>query len=272
MIKLGHILYSNCFPPHAGIVSGMTPLPFPLVEGIPSELNRLLSLGEVDVSPSSSIEFARNADRYRVLPGLSITSRAEVRSIILQSRFPMQDLHGKKVGLTAASATSQVLLRILLEVRDRVHPSYTTFRQGIDDPFGNVDAMLFIGDLALNARATPHYPYLFDLGAEWHRFTGLPFVFALWQVNYKKDIDNDLERLYDILMQSKQFGLANIPELAAVHAGRFGLPASLLTEYWNSFSYDLTSYEEKGLMTYYGYAAEIGVLKTVQGLVFWNGH
>jgi chorismate dehydratase len=272
MIKLGHITYSNCFPPHAGIVTGMTPLPFPLVEGIPSELNRLLSRGDIEVSPSSSIEFARNTDRYLVLPGLSITSRTQVRSIILQSRFPMQDLNGRKIALTTASATSVELLRILLERRDGLHPAYTTFRQGIDDPFGSVDAMLFIGDLALKAQPTSDYPYLFDLGSEWHGFTGLPFVFALWQVNYKKGIDKDLGKLYDILMQSKRFGLSNIPELAAAHAGRFGLPVGLLTEYWNSFSYDLTEYEKKGLMTYYGYAAEIGALKAVSDLIFWDRH
>ena len=91
MIKLGHITYSNCFPPHAGIVTGVTPCPFQLVEGIPTQLNRLLSEGGIDVSPSSSIEYAKNLDRYVLLPDLSITSRNEVRSIILQSRFPMKN-------------------------------------------------------------------------------------------------------------------------------------------------------------------------------------
>jgi chorismate dehydratase len=182
----------------------------------------------------------------------------------------MQELTGKKVGLTTASATSVVLLRILLERRDRVRPDYSTFRQGIDDPFGSMDAMLFIGDLALKARPTADYPFLFDLGSEWHRFTGLPFVFALWQVNYKKGIDNDLGKLYDILMESKRFGLSNIPDLAAAHAGRFGLPSGLLSEYWRSFSYDLTEYEQKGLTTYYGYAAEIGAIEAVRELIFWN--
>ena len=270
MIKLGHISYSNCFPPHAGIVTGETPLPFPVVEGIPSELNGLLSLGKINVSPSSSIEYARNADRYLVLPGLSITSRREVRSIILQSRYPMQALDGKKVALTTASATSVVLLRILLELRDGVHPAYSMFGQGTEDPFGAVDAMLFIGDLALQTRPTADYPYLFDLGAEWHRFTGLPFVFALWQVNYKKSIDNELGKLYDILMRSRQFGLSHIPELAAAHADRFGLPVQLLIDYWNAFSYELTEYEKKGLMAFYGYAAETGAIEAVSELKFWN--
>jgi chorismate dehydratase len=60
MLKLGHIVYSNCFPPHAGIVTQRVAFPFQLVAGIPTELNRMLFDGRVDVSPSSSIEYAMN--------------------------------------------------------------------------------------------------------------------------------------------------------------------------------------------------------------------
>jgi chorismate dehydratase len=237
---------------------------------VPTELNRLLHEGGVDVSPSSSIEYAMHPGRYLLFPGLSITSRKEVRSIILQSRFPIAELNGRIVTLTTASATSVLLLRILLERHHGLRPSYTAFEQGLDNPFGKADAMLFIGDLALKARPTRDYPYLFDLGLLWHRMTGLPFVFALWQVNYKKNIDKDLAVLYDILMQSKAYGLANIPELAVSYASRFGLPVQTLTDYWSSFSYDLNDDEQKGLQAFYGYAAEIGAIEPVTGLRFWG--
>lgn len=131
--------------------------------------------------------------------------------------------------------------------------------------------MLFIGDLALKTRPTAEYPYLFDLGEAWHQFTGLPFVFALWQVNYKKGIDKDLGKLYDILMRSKSYGLSDIPGLARAHASRFGLGVELLSDYWSSFSYDLTGYEMKGLLTFYGYAAEIGAIDSLRDLRIWEG-
>ncbi len=270
MLNLGHIIYSNCFPPHSGIVTGKTPFPFKLTEGIPTALNRLLREGTIDVSPSSSIEYAMNPGRYILLPGLSITSKKEVKSIILQSSLPIAELNQKRVSLTTASATSVVLLRILLELLYKINPNYSSFEQGKDDPFGSADAMLFIGDLALKTRPTPEYPYLFDLGAEWFRFTGLPFVFALWQVNYKKNIDKDLAVLYDVLMQSKKYGLAHLSELANSHADRFGLSADLLTDYWTSFSYDLTDFEKKGLLAFYGYAAEIGAVLPISDLQFWE--
>ncbi len=270
MLKLGHIVYSNCFPVHAGIVTGKVPFPFGLVEGIPTELNRLLFEGKVDVSPSSSIEYAVNAGRYLLLPDLSITSRQRVMSIILKSRVPMAELDEKTVALTTASATSVVLLRILLELQHEVHPRFTLFEQDREDPFPAADAALFIGDLAIKTEAVPEYPHLYDLGALWHEFTGLPFVFALWQVNYKKNIDKDLARLYDILMESKAYGLSRLPQIAAAHAGRFGIAADRLLEYWKSFSYDFTDAEKKGLMTFYRYAAEIGAVEPVSDLRIWK--
>lgn len=270
MIKLGHIIYSNCFPPHAGIITGKTAFPFALMEGIPTDLNRKLLEGTIDVSPSSSIEYAMNPGRYVLLPDLSIAARNRVRSIILQSRVPVDDLDKKTVALTTASATSVVLLRILLEKKRNIHPNYVMFEQGEENPFASADGALFIGDIALKLKATPTHPYLYDLGELWHEFTGLPSVFALWQVNYKKNIDNDLGLLYDILIKSKQYGLSHVSELARANADRFGIPEQVLIDYWTSLSYNFDDEEKKGLLAFYGYAAEIGAIEPVTELRFWQ--
>ncbi len=270
MLKLGHIIYSNCFPPHAGIVTQTVPFPFKLVEGIPTELNRLLFEGKVDVSPSSSIEYAMNPGRYLLLPGLSITSRNRVMSILLESRVPLTDLNNKVVALTSASATSVVLLRILLELRHEVNPGYLLYEQGAEDPSERSDAMLTIGDLALTKPATPAFPYRYDLGELWHGFTGLPFVFAVWHVNYKKSLEQDLVMLYDILKSSKSYGLSHLRMLARAYAGRFGIPEEVLFRYWSAFSYNFGDDERKGLLAFYGYAAELGAIEAVSELRFWG--
>jgi len=271
MLNLGHIIYSNCFLPHAGIVTGKTRFPFNLVEGIPSELNRLLYEGNLDVSPSSSIEYAIHPGRYLLLPGFSITSKSKVMSIILKSRVPITDLTNRSVALTSASATSIVLLRILLERFYKVHPVYSSFKQGEEDPFAKADAALFIGDLALRTIPTDDFPHCFDLGALWHERTGLPFVFALWQINNSKNsIDNDLSQLYDILRESRGYGISHLEELAESKAAHFNVPASLLREYWRSFSFLLEEEEQKGLLTFYKHAADLGVIKPITDLCFWK--
>jgi len=271
MIKLGHIVYSNCFPVHAGILNGKIACPFPIVEGIPSELNRALVEGKIDVSPSSSIEYATNPGKYRILPGLSITSRNEVMSILLESRIPLDELNDKTVALTTASATSVVLLRVILELFTGVNPGFMLYEQGVEDPYDQADAVLTIGDLALQRSLSPRFPHTYDLGDIWHRQTGLPFVFALWQVNYRKSMEQDLARLLDVLRESKQYGQSRLQELASENGARFGLPAETLLRYWNLFSYDLGPEEQKGLMAFYGYAVELGAIDAVPELRFWGG-
>lgn len=270
MLNLGHIIYSNCYPIHAGILAGKIPFPFKITRGIPTELNRFLSERKVDVSPSSSIEYAVNAGKYLILPGLSITSRKQVMSIILESRVPIEDLDDKTVALTTASAASVVLLRIILELFQGVNPEFMVYEQGIEDPYVRADAVLTIGDLAIKRAAAPSLPHVYDLGELWHRETGLPFVFALWQVNFRKNIEQDLGRLYDILIESKKYGLARIEELARSGAEEFGIPAETLMRYWGCFSYDFGPLEQKGLLTYYSYALELGVIDAIPDLRIWT--
>ena len=51
------------------------------------------------------------------------------------------------------------------------------------------DARLLIGNLGLrHRRGMRGYEHIYDLGSEWHEWTGLPFVFARWVLR------NDLER------------------------------------------------------------------------------
>lgn len=270
MLKLGHIIYSNCFPPHAGIITKTVPFPFKLVEGIPTELNRLLYEGKVDVSPSSSIEYAMHPGRYHLFPTLSITSKNKVMSILLESKVPIEELDKRVVALTTASATSVVLLRILLELRYGIDPGYTRYEQGVEDPSGQVDAMLTIGDMALTKAPVQGFVHRYDLGELWHEFTGLPFVFALWQVNCKKNIDRDIASLYDILITSRAYGLSHLRELAGSQSGRFNITEEMLLLYWNSFSYGLGNEEQKGLLAFYEYAAEIGAIEPVTALRFWT--
>lgn len=266
MLKLGHIIYSNCFPPHSGIVLQKIPFPFKLVEGIPTELNRMLSEGAIDVSPSSSIEYAVNPGQYLIMPDMSITSKKNVMSILLECTVPIEELNDKIVAMTTASATSVVLLRILLELRYRVSPQYILYEQGSEDPMGRAAAMLTIGDLAIQRSMVATYAYNYDLGRLWYEFTGLPFVYAIWQIKYRKNIHKELGRLYDILRESKAFGASHLKELSEEAATRFNLPSDVLFAYWNLFSYNFNEKERQGLLTFYDYATEIGAIETVKEL------
>lgn len=264
-LRLGHITYSNCFPVHARLLDQPVPGDPRLIEGVPSYLNGLLSRGEIDVSPSSSIEYARFADRYRILPDLVIGSRGPVRSILLLSDRPPGDLTDRIVALPSASATSVVLLKILLQIRWDVQPRFVWFDQAREDPFAaGASAALFIGDVALQPGLYPDLPLRLDLGAEWWAETGLPFAFAVWQA--ANGTTSELRQLHQQLIASRRFGMERRTELAVRHAARFGLPADMLGDYWGGLAYDLDTPMIEGLRAFYRLAAEIGELPSAPEL------
>src|SRR5256714_4794052 len=138
---------------------------FDEVAGVPTALNRALLDGECDLAPISSIEYARNAERLRILPRLCVSSEGAVDSIQLVSRAPLERV--RRIAVTPESATSVVLTKVLLPGAEHVP---------LDE---EADAKLLIGDAALKSAfedPTPHH----DLGRLWLERTGLPMVFAVW--------------------------------------------------------------------------------------------
>ncbi len=160
VIRLGRISYVNMAPVFYRLDADVEE-----IAGVPTELNRRLLAGEIDVAPISSIEYARNADRLRLLPRLCVSSEGAVDSIQLVTRMPLARV--RTVAITPESATSVVLTKVLLPNAEHV-------------PLGEeADAKLLIGDAALQSAfedPTPHH----DLGRLWLERTGLPMVFAVW--------------------------------------------------------------------------------------------
>jgi chorismate dehydratase len=237
-----------------------------LVEGIPSVLNRLLADREIDVAPASSIEYALHADRYRILPDLVIGSRGRVGSILLVSDRPAAELDGALVALPTASATSVVLLKILLAERWRVAPRFRWFDQAGEDPIAaGAAAALYIGDVALGALLQRDLPVRLDLGREWWEETRLPFAFALWQTSSPEAVES-LRELHATLVESRAHALDTLGELAVRHAPRFGLSAGSLQRYWSDLTFELDPDMREGLRAFYRLAAEIGEIASAPDL------
>jgi chorismate dehydratase len=267
MIRLGHIDYSNCFPVHAQLIAAPPPANVSILTGVPSVLNRALAAGEIDVAPCSSIEFARHAEQYRVLPDFVIGSDGPVQSIRFDAIVPPEKLGDSVVFVTDSSATSVVLLRILLERHWGVSPRFESFDQSAVDPLEQgATAALFIGDVALR-RPLDAAPFAFDLGDVWRQWTGLPFAFAVWQA--RRDMPAaDLERLNALLHQSRAWFTANRADLAERFAPQFRVDASRLLQYWDSLRYELDDRMRQGLLHFLSLAAEVGAAPPVPSIAY----
>jgi chorismate dehydratase len=266
-MRLGHIVYSNCFPVHSRLIDQPRRGDPAIIAGVPSQLNAMLLEGGVDVAPCSSIEYALHPDRYRVLPDLVIGSRGAVGSIILVADRPPEDLGGMVVGIPTASATSVVLLKILLRHRWNAEVAFHWFDQRTEDPIAmGAAAALFIGDVALRADLHPELPVRLDLGAEWWGHTSLPFAFAVWQAGGGSP--SELRDLHGLLVESREYGLMRSAYLAHRYGDHFGMEPGALADYWDALSFRLDPEMKQGLQRFYELAADIGEL-TGKPIIQW---
>ncbi len=274
MIRIGEITYANCIPIFAGLRKKDPRGPYGYRSGEPATLNRLIFSGEIDLAPASSLEYGLHPDRYLLVPDLSISSGHEVQSVILLSRVPVENLDGKTVLLSPASASSNALVRILLEKRYGMDCRYAyADGEGSTIP-RECDARVSIGDGALKAYLNRSgASHLYDLSVLWREFTGLPFVFALWLVSREaaeREPEN-VRRLVLRLHEARGYAQSHFPQLAGEFEQRLEIPASALVRYWESISYDLSSEKIESLHKYYGYTEELGLIPESPPLNFFSG-
>lgn len=262
MLAVGRIPYINCYPVYGAIDRGLVMLNAKLVDGIPTHLNQLMAAGKLDVSVVSAVEYARDAERYLVLPDLAISCDGPVRSVMIFSRVPIAELAGKRVLVSRSSMTSVALLQLLFAEVWRICPEFVPGDAELADiaRFGEEphDARLVIGDAALklfdatapggNMHAL--YPFRADLGDEWKRWTGLPFVFAVWVAQRTSPVD-EVMRAHEALLKSRDWGLQHLGELALQAAATTSVPLHVCQVYLSGLDYRLSATHLAGLTEFF---------------------
>lgn len=263
MLRLGQIDYLNTQPLYHTLRRHLRG-PVEVVKGVPTALSRALLADEVDLAPIPAIEAARHADQVVVLPNLSIASLGAVRTVLLFSWRPdPRELDGDTIAVSDQSATSVALLRVLCRERYGISAEFRSMPQDLEHMLSVAEAALLIGDTAL-VEAVRHRafhrpalgpnaiarPYIFDLGDEWLKMTGLPFVFALWTARRDRLEAVESSGALQALLTAKEEGLAAIPEIARRYAPRLGLEPGTCAKYLRDLRYDLGPDELEGLMTF----------------------
>lgn len=252
-LTLGYIPYLNCVPFFHYLKKNGFQGEY--VTGVPSQLNRMLQQGLLDVSPSSSFEYARNWRDYLLLPGHSISSIGRVKSVLLFSPVDLTELSDYEIAMTGESATSINLLRIIFrEFYDLHDVTDVVPETSIETLINQQKPALLIGDRALRlATQIPHGMQIFDLGEIWYQQTGLPFVFALWMI-HRSALDKfaaELAGLGQQLLHSRK-QLSNEPYLlATVLAETVGLDAETVVDYWETIDYCLDKDHLQGLKLFF---------------------
>jgi chorismate dehydratase len=268
--KVGHIEFLNCLPLYYGLVKGDMILDLDLVKGSPTELNDLLLKDKLDISPVSSIEYARNSGSLILFPDFTVSSDDKVRSIILLSKVPLEELAGRTVALSSTSATSQVLTKIVLKMGYDIEPDYLVVPPVVTDMFASADAALLIGDIALRYYVERQGFFVYDLGAEWKKLTGKRMVYAVWAARRGFAVEHPelLTHVFMLFRRSMEYSKQHIGEICD-HAVKWE-PFSrfILDEYFRGLRFDFGPDAREGLRTYYELACKIGALDEIPSLHF----
>jgi chorismate dehydratase len=262
-MRIGRIPYINCYPVYGAIDRGLVRLDAELVDGVPTDLNRKMGAGELDISVVSAVEYAREAERYLLLPDLAISCDGPVRSVMLFSKRAAGELTSRNVIVSRSSMTSVALLELLFEnvwhARPRFVPGDAEIRDVIVEDAGDTDARLVIGDaaLVLGSNHRRRYPFVYDLGQTWKEWTGQPFVFAVWVAQRSTDVKEALVA-HAGLIASRNWGLAHLSELAEQAHDATGVERGVCAEYLSGLDYGLSYPHLAGLTEFYRRLVERG--------------
>lgn len=250
-MRLGLLSYINSLPLTYGLECGAIPVPGEVLTAEPSRLNSLALAGKLDVTAVSSVEQSR-LPAYDRLEPFCLKSLGPVQSVRVYSLLPFEELEGRRVGVTSASATSRSLLQIL-----RPGARLETLH-GEPELSEEVPAALLIGDRALGEQKQARY--VFDLGQEWFRETGKPMVWALYLVRRNFP---ELESVTRAFHASRQWGLEHRAEILEVASRRTGLSRERLENYFGVLDYELDEASRAGLAEFQQRARALGLPEVV---------
>lgn len=302
-VRVGHIEFLNCYPLYHGLERrGMWALAgaadagpgqgtaratdaacpdgpaaaadtggvaFELIPGVPTDLNRMLAAGDIDLGPISSIAYAREHRRLLLSRRLSISSFGAVDSIQVVTRGRLEDV--RSVALTRQSATSVALLKTILKLRFGLEVSYAALDGSVAQALRMYDAVLLIGDQGLDALyfrepGTDCY----DLGRVWQEWTGLPMVYAVWAAreDFARTRGRELASVEDELVRCMDYGREHQAEVVEGALTRSQLDRTALARYFDILHYDFAPVYQQGLRRFYELAYEAGELDELPVLRF----
>jgi chorismate dehydratase len=276
-LRISIVQYLNTAPLVRGFTHGPWRGKYELAFTVPSLCAEALGSGAADMAIIPAIEYQR-MDGLVILPNLAIASKRSVRSLLLVSKKPIQEL--KRVALDRSSRSTQALTRILCEKSWHIAPEFFEAEPDLPAMLAAADAALLIGDpalrLSLEAGATAGAApdggiafggeqvglrdgrlFIYDMVEKWRAMTGLPAVLAVWAA---RPAVLTAEVLRDF-KESLDYGLTQLNEISEEASLQMKLPAAKLRRYLTeNIDYRLDEENLQGLRRYYQFASEMGLI------------
>ncbi len=257
-VRIGAVNYLNSKP----LIEGLADLlpEAELVLDYPSRLADDLEVGRLDVALVPSIEVLRH--NYEIVSDACVATRGPVMSVKLYSRVPFGLI--RTLALDVGSRTSAALVRIMLRERYGVTPRLEPFPLEQSPDATRADALLMIGDRAMH-EPTGDFVGTWDLGEEWLRWTGLPFVFAVWAAR----AGTELSTVEDALGHARDLGVERAADIARRESPLLGLSEPTAYNYLTrNLHFRIGPAERSGLRLFSRLAAQLEIIPEGVELVF----
>jgi len=264
-LRIAAISYLNTAPLLWDFEHGDVGSNFDISYTIPAQCAADLQAGRADIGIIPTAACAAISGLV-ILPDVAIASRRAVRSILLVSKVPLEEV--REVAVDSSSLTSVALLKVLFAKYWGGAREYTAMAPDVEGMLAENDAALVIGDPALKVERSRYVTY--DLAEEWIRHTGKPFVFAFWALR-RDALENAPPGLAVAFRDSRDHGLlpGSLDRIARDWAPRLALTEREIRSYLTeSIHYELDPACVEGLQLFYRYASECGALPAAPTLSF----
>jgi chorismate dehydratase len=277
-LRISIVQYLNTAPLVWGFTNGPLAGKYDLSFTVPSQCAEAMRTGAADIAIIPAIEYQRIPGLV-VLPDLAIASQNRVRSLLIVSRRPIEQV--RSVALDSSSRSTQALTRILAARYWKIDPEFFETEPDLSAMLGKADAAMLIGDpalrisMAIERHSTVSAPgpaicqaaalgitsaeifHVYDVVGEWRKFSSLPAVMAIWAA--RPEVVT-AEVLRDFCA-SRNFGLTQLPAISLEAARELELPQPALESYLrHNIDFSLGEENRRGLERYFQEAAKLGLI------------
>jgi len=287
-LRISIVQYLNTAPLVWGFTNGPLHGKYDLSFTVPSQCSEDLRTGRADVAIIPAIEYQR-IDDLVILPDMAIASKKQVRSLLIVSKKPIEQV--QRFALDRSSRSTQALTRILCADKWKIAPEFFEATPDLVEMLEQADAALLIGDPALRislgiekdsqigtegqsicpaatlAITSAELLYVYDVASEWRSLTELPAVLAVWSARRNvatPEVTSDF-------LASRDFGLSHIPEICYDASLELELPAQAIETYLRrNIDFSLDSENRRGLDLYYEHAARLGLVSKAKPIEWVN--
>jgi predicted solute-binding protein len=277
-LRISIVQYLNTAPLVWGFTNGPLVGKYDLSFTVPSQCAEALRTGAADIAIIPAIEYQRIPNLV-VLPDLAIASQNRVRSLLIVAKEPIEQV--RSIALDGSSRSTQALTRILAAEHWKIAPKFFETEPDLPLMLEKADAGMIIGDpalrlsVAIEKKSTvssvgraicqaatlgitnAEILHVYDVVGEWHKFSSLPAVMAVWAA--RPEVVTP-EVLADFAA-SRAFGLSQIPAICQEAARELELPQRKLESYLRqNIDFSLGEENRRGLERYFHEAAKLGLI------------